>query len=65
MPTAITMRGLLEPIVINENFLETTTALNMAAAKGSEFVICNAPDGEPVAFATHNILTVKEIEGDF
>lgn len=60
MPVAVTMKGLLEPVLLEDSFNETTNALNLAAAKGMEFIVTRNSEGEPVALAMHNILYIHE-----
>lgn len=60
MPVAVTMKGLLEPVVLEDSFLEAANALNIAAAQGKEFIVTRDNDGKNVALAMHNILYIKE-----
>jgi hypothetical protein len=60
MPVAVTMKGLLEPVVLEDSFLETSNALNVAAAKGMEFIVTRNVEGDPVALSMHNILFIQE-----
>lgn len=63
MPTAVTMKGLLEPIILHDEFMETVNALNISSAKGNHFVIGERDDnGEPIAMALPNILTITGID---
>ena len=63
MPTAVTMRGMLEPIVLQDGFMETVNALNISVAKGNHFVIGERDDnGEPIAIALPNILTITGVD---
>lgn len=60
MPVAVTMKGLLEPITLEDSFLETANALNIASAQGKEFIVTKNSDGEHVALAMRNILYILE-----
>lgn len=62
MPMLITMRGLLEPVKIEEGFHEFANGLNLAAAKGHAIILCRTPDGENILVATQEILTAKEVD---
>lgn len=65
MPSDITMRGLLEPVRIEEGFVEAIQTLNMASAQGKEFVVATSDeDGEHIAMSARNILLVKGVEED-
>lgn len=58
---AVTMRGALEPVLLDEGFMDTIKSLNDTAIQGKEFVLSRDPDGAHIGFALHNILTVKEV----
>lgn len=63
MPTSVTMKGMLEPIVLHDGFLETVQALNISIAKGNHFVVGERDDnGEPIALALPNILTITAVD---
>lgn len=63
MPTDITLRGMLEPIRIEENFMETANVLENMAARGKEFVVATDDgDGNNIAVAIRNILAFKEVD---
>lgn len=64
MPIAVTMRGMLEPILIKEDFQTAVTDMNIAAASGKEFLLANSVDGGAIAMALHNILSIREVEED-
>lgn len=59
---AVTMRGVLEPVILDEDFMSTIKTLNDAAIQGKEFVLSRTPNGGHVGMAMHNILTVKSVE---
>jgi hypothetical protein len=62
MAVAVMMKGLLEPVVIEGDFLDATNQLQVAAARGMEFIVTTTPDGDNVALATRNILTFREVD---
>lgn len=65
MPTDVTMRGLLEPLRLEEDFPTCVGTLNMATAQGKEFVVATAEDnGDHIAVAARNILTLREVTDD-
>lgn len=65
MPSEVTMRGLLEPVRLEEGFMEAIATLNMAAAQGKEFVVATSlEDGENIAMAARNILIIKGVEDE-
>lgn len=57
---AISMRGALEPVLVDDDFMSVINTMNLAANQGKEFFLARAPDGEHIGFAMHNILTIKE-----
>lgn len=65
MPCILTMRGLIEPVVLEDNFAETANNLNMHAAAGKEFVVTRTDRGENLIIKMDNILTIKEVEDDW
>lgn len=58
--TIITMRGALEPVTLDETFLTLVQAMNLAKAQGQSFVVAANTDGEYVALAVDNILTMRQ-----
>lgn len=63
MPCTIHVRGLLEPVTVEDGFTDVLQALNMSAAQGKEFVVTRTDEGgQFVGFALHNILFIKEQE---
>jgi hypothetical protein len=62
MTVAVTMRGMLEPVLIEEGFIEATHALNMANAQGKEFILATTPEGDNIGMSMRNILFIKEID---
>lgn len=63
MPTRVTMKGLIEPVVIDEGFIECTNKLNIAAANGKQFVITKAEDnGENLVLNINEILTLRQVD---
>jgi hypothetical protein len=60
----VTMKGLLEPVSLEDDWVETMNALNLAAANGKEFVATRTGDGDNILLKMENILTIKEIESD-
>lgn len=55
----IMVRDALEPVLIESDFISFITDLNMAAAKGHQYVIAQEKGGNPVAFETRNITTIR------
>lgn len=65
MPTKITCQGMLEPVVIEEDFLEAKNAFDLAAARGMEFFSVRRHDnGGHIAFSMRNIVFIEEIDDD-
>lgn len=62
MPTAVTLKGLLEPVTLEDDFVDTLNALNMSAAQGREFIVTRNNDGEKVGFAMNNIVFLQELD---
>jgi hypothetical protein len=56
----VSMRGLLEPLELEEDFAETAHRLNIAAAQGREFVATTDELGRNVLLKMDNILTIVE-----
>lgn len=54
------MKGLLEPISIEDDFGEAANALNIAAAQGKEFIVTRTVEGDHIALKMDNILTIIE-----
>lgn len=64
MTVAITLRGALEPILADEDFLGTIQAMNLSSAKGNNFIVLDMPDGTHTAVKMDNILTISEHDDD-
>lgn len=64
MTVILTMRGMLEPIELEDNFAETISVLNNSAAKGMEFVVTRKNSGENIVVKMDNILMLEEVEED-
>lgn len=60
MPLIVYMRDMLEPQVIDQDFTETMQALNMAAAKGHQFLVMESPTGHHVGVNIPNINYFEE-----
>ncbi len=60
MTVFITMKGLLEPIKLEESFMDTMNSMNMAAVQGKEFVATRTDNGDNILIAMRNVLTVIE-----
>lgn len=60
MTVLLTMRGELEAVELEPDFVEFANDLNIAGAKGKEFMIARTTEGDNIAIAMHNILTVRE-----
>jgi hypothetical protein len=58
------MRGLLEPVALEEDFNDTAIRLNRAAAQGMEFVATTDFDGRNVLIKMDNILVMTEQDDD-
>lgn len=61
MPVLVTMRGLLEGVVLEDSFADTAQALNIAAAQGREFAATKTKDGDHILLNVNNILTIVEL----
>lgn len=60
----VSMRGLLEPLELEEDFADTAQRLNIAAARGLEFVATTDENGRNVLLKMDNILTIIEKDDD-
>lgn len=65
MSCTVIMRGLLEPIQLEDGFLETAHMLNSNAAQGKEFVVTRKLDGGNIILKLDSILTITENEEDW
>ena len=63
MTVAVTLRGALEPVLLDEDFPSIANTLNMAGATGRQFIAADGENG-PVLIALNQILTVREVEED-
>jgi hypothetical protein len=64
MTVKLTMRGLLEPIELEDNFDEAVNQLNNSAAQGKEFVVTRKNTGEHLIIKMGNILTLEQIDDE-
>lgn len=64
MPVSIKMKGSLEDVLADEDFVPTVNAMNLSASKGMNFLIVDAPDGRHIALALPNIISIEELEDD-
>lgn len=62
MPCAVTLRGLLEPVVIQDDYASTLNSLNNLATQGKAFALTQTEDGPNVLLNITQILTILEIE---
>jgi hypothetical protein len=62
MTVVVTLKGALEPVTLEDDFLTTANALNMASAQGKEFVVTRTDRGDNILLAMDQILHI--IEGD-
>lgn len=60
MTVIVTMRGLLEPVEVENDFVGMANDLNIAAASGKAFVVARSPEGENMALQAGEILVIKE-----
>lgn len=60
MGVIVAMRGLLEPIELEEDWNETAQGIEMAASKGREFVATTDSEGNNILLKMDNILTITE-----
>ena len=63
MTVAVSLRGALEPIVVDEDFAGSIQALNLAKAQGISFWVADKGEGKYVAISVGSILSIEEIEG--
>ena len=56
------MRGLIEPIMLEDDCLETVHLLNHSIAQGKEFVVTKTTDGDDIVIKLGNILTLKGVD---
>lgn len=61
---SVTMKGALEPFVLDQEYVETVNALNVSAAQGKKFILADARDGKNIALAIDNILAIVEQDVD-
>lgn len=64
MSLFIRMRGDIDAERVPGEFDAFVNSLNLAAAKGMEYVILEDENGNPMAFNQKNILTVKQRTDD-
>lgn len=64
MGTLITMRGILEPIEVDPDFVETKHAFELAAANGMRFFNVSKANGKQIAFYMSNVLYIEEPDDD-
>lgn len=64
MPIEVVSTGLLEPTIVRGSMVDLLNELNLAAAKGHQFVLMEDLHGMPVAFETRNIAKLRELEED-
>jgi hypothetical protein len=62
MPCVLLMSGLLEPIELEDNYIDTANLLNNVAAQGKEFVVTRTSGGDNIILKMQNILTITEKE---
>jgi hypothetical protein len=62
MTVVIFMRGALEPVEIEDSFVETLNSLNNAAAGGKQFVGTKTSDGDNVLLNVEEVLHATEKE---
>lgn len=66
MTLEISLKSTLDPTFVDSPFPQFVNDLNMAAAKGMQFVIATEmrDDGQrrPVAFETRNITRIRELD---
>lgn len=65
MPIAITMKGVLEPIVIEESFADAVTSLQLSSAQGKEFIVGTMKDGQAVGISMRNIVSFGELDENY
>ncbi len=59
---AVHIKDMLEPVIADEDFLGAINSLNMASAKGLQFMVVDMPDGGHAAINIPNINTVMEVD---
>lgn len=64
MSVAVTMKGMLNAIHLEDDFASTINAINMAAAMGKTLLIGDSVDGRPVALHVENILSIEDMDSD-
>lgn len=64
MPSELTMRGLIEPVMLEDDCLETVHVLNHSIAQGKEFVVTKTTDGDDIVIKLGNILTLRGVDDE-
>ncbi len=64
MPSDLTMRGLIEPIRLEDDCLEVVHLLNHSIAQGKEFVATKTVEGDDIVIKLGNILTLRGVDED-
>lgn len=60
----ITVRDVIDPIKVKGDFADFINNLNISAAQGKQFVICEEERGGPVAFEIRNLTVMRADEDD-
>jgi hypothetical protein len=64
MTVEITSRDTLETTMVRGDLIEVVHNMNLAAATGKQFVVCEDVSGGAVALETRNITRMREIAED-
>lgn len=60
MTLSVQMQGQLNPILVEDDYAEAVTKINMAAAQGMKFIMVDLRDGSNAALAIQNINSIVE-----
>ena len=64
MPSELTMQGMIDTIILEDNVLDTVHLLNQNIAQGKEFVATKTANGDDLVIKLGNILTLRSVDDD-
>lgn len=64
MTTGVYVKGALEPIMLDGDFVTLVHSINLARASGKSFMVADRMDGNHIAIMMDNILWIDEIDDE-